>query len=384
MAKNRNVQAVGEAGQSLWYDNLSLDVLRSGELQRLLEEGVSGLTSNPTIFKKAIADTSHYDEKIVALRDSLSSSSGSAEGVTEEICESLMVDDVAAAADLLMPVFEASGGEDGYASIEVSPRLAHDTAGTVAAAERLWKKLDRPNIMIKIPATEAGIPAIREVLSQGIPVNVTLIFSVEVYRQVISAFLEGVAQIESADRQKKIASVASFFVSRVDAAVEKEISARGSLSTEVVEQLVGKVGIANSKLAYELFEEVFRGEEFSPLREQGVPVQRPLWASTGTKNPSFPELLYVEALVGKDTVNTLPPATLQSLLERSPDAPPIRGELHDGLSEAKKTLQLLEESEIDLSRILSQLQEEGVRSFSDSYEDLLRAVAEKQKALSNE
>ncbi|MCB0329062.1 MAG: transaldolase [Bdellovibrionales bacterium] len=372
MTHNQFIVAINELGQSIWYDNLSLDVLQSGELKELLDLGVSGLTSNPTIFKKAIADSSHYDQKIQQLVTSGLSSA-------EEICESLMIDDVGAAADLLQDTFERTHGADGYASIEVSPALAHDTAGTVAAAEKLWKALNRPNVMIKIPATAEGIPAIEQVLAQGINVNITLIFSTAVYAQVVDAYLNALAKLGDVARQKKLASVASFFVSRVDAIVEKSLEEKGLLSDDRSAAVIGKVGIANSKLAYEHFEEVFRGERFKKYQELGVPVQRPLWASTGTKNPAFSALLYVEALAGKDTVNTLPPATLNALLEDATILP----KLHENLAGAKQTLKVVSELGLNLDELLTILQKDGVSSFAKSYDELLEAVAKKKEALSS-
>jgi transaldolase len=366
--KNQYLHAINEVGQSIWYDNLSLEVLQNGELEQLVAAGVSGLTSNPTIFKKAIADSSHYDEKIQALaKEKLS---------TEELCESLMVDDVGAAADLLLDTYQRTRGADGYASIEVSPTLADDTAGTVAAAERLWKTLDRPNVMIKIPATEAGVDAIAQVLSKGINVNVTLIFSCDVYRDVVSAYLKGISEL-SDEKKRGISSVASFFISRVDSSIEKEIEKKGLSDDAKAQSLIGKVGIANSKIAYKHFMEVFYGETFAESRSAGVPVQRPLWASTGTKNPSFHPLLYVEELAGKDTVNTIPPATLNELLQEATILP----KLEQGLQEAEETMECVGELGIDLPAMLKTLQVDGVAAFATSYQELLDAVAKKQETL---
>jgi len=368
MALNTYVEQINHLGQSIWYDNLSLDVLRSGELKRLLDLGVSGLTSNPTIFKKAIADTSHYDEKIAEL-------AGRGDNA-EQICETLMVDDVGTAADLLLDTYNKTNGADGYASIEVSPRLAHNVDETVKAAVSLWNRLQRPNIMIKIPATEAGIRAIEQVLSQGINVNVTLIFSCSVYRNVANAFLSALNNLNE-NQLKNISSVASFFVSRVDSIIERELNRRGETLGTSAEQFIGAVGIANSKLAYETFEEIFRGAPFSNYSERGVRAQRPLWASTGTKNPAFSPVLYVEQLIGSDTVNTLPPQTLESLLAHAE----IRETISKGLPEAKSLLQELEEHGIDLEALLEELQQSGVEAFITSYDELLSAVEQKRAKL---
>jgi transaldolase len=371
--KNPHIVSLNEFGQSVWYDNLSRDVLRSGELANLIETGVSGLTSNPTIFKQAIADSDNYDEAMKAPEvQSLD---------TESLCEELMMQDVAAAADLLRPIYDATEGADGYASIEVSPNLSDDATGTVAAAERLWSKLNRPNIMIKIPATPACIPAIQKTLELGINVNVTLIFSKEVYESVAEAYLKA---LETRKQQGKdiarIASVASFFISRVDASVEKSLDKlieSGKISGEIKEKFLGGVGIANSKIAYEAYENLFSGERFEDLKASGAQVQRPLWASTGTKNPSFSPVLYVEELAGKDTVNTMPPATLKAVLK---DAK-ISGALHSGLEEARKVLSDLAETGVSFDTILVELQKAGVESFVQSYNELLESIEKKRSQI---
>ncbi len=366
MSKNTFIDELNKVGQSIWYDNLSLEVLRSGELKDLVSKGVSGLTSNPTIFKMAIADTDHYDDKIKRLaKNNLS---------TDDMVEELMIEDIGAAADLLLETFTKTAGHDGYASIEVSPHLANDTAGTIEAAKRIWGKLNRPNIMIKIPATEEGIPAIEETLKAGINVNITLIFSLEFYKKVVAAYISALKSITSEDTIKSIASVASFFVSRVDAKVEKYLASHSEISDEVKAKLIGKVGIANSKVAYDHFLSELRGTPFSELREKGAKVQRPLWASTGTKNPEFPDLLYVEALAGKDTVNTLPPKTLNALLSHAA----IAANVETGHDEATATLTLLDEVGIPFEDMLRELQRDGVQSFKDSYDELTAAVEEKK------
>ncbi len=368
--KSPQILALNELGQSVWYDNLSRDVLRSGELRSLIEQGVSGLTSNPTIFKQAIADTTNYDEDMRS--DALRSLDN------EALCEELMVKDVAAAADLLRPIYDATNAGDGYASIEVSPYLASDENGTVEAALRLWKKLNRPNIMIKIPATPQCIPAIRRTLEHGINVNVTLIFSDAVYRDVAEAYISALeTRVSKGEDIRAISSVASFFVSRVDAIVEKgfdELLKAGKVTAEQKDVFFGKVGVANSKLAYESFEGLFGSERFKKLQEKGARVQRPLWASTGTKNPIFKAVMYVEELAGRDTVNTMPPATLKALIAGASIAP----HLHDGLAGAKQIIASVNSMGIGFDALLQELQVAGVKSFADSYKELIASIDKKR------
>jgi transaldolase len=366
--KNPQIRALNELGQSVWYDNLSRDVLRSGELQSLIGQGVSGLTSNPTIFKQAIADTTNYDDDMRA--SALS---------TEALCEELMVKDVAAAADLLRPTYDATQGADGFASIEVSPYLASDEKGTVEAALRLWKKLSRPNVMIKIPATRECIPAIRAALEHGLNVNVTLIFSQQVYEQVAQAYISALeTRVSRGEDVSMIASVASFFVSRVDAIVEKTFDGlvkEGKAQASDKEHFFGKVGIANSKLAYGSYEKIFGSQRFTQLREQQkARVQRPLWASTGTKNPVFKPVMYVEELAGRDTVNTMPPATVKAVIAGATIAP----RLHSGLADAEALLGWIDSHGMSFNALLTELQVAGVKSFADSYKELLESIEEKR------
>lgn len=371
-SKNPQILALNELGQSVWYDNLSRDVLRSGELKGLIDQGVSGLTSNPTIFKQAIADTANYDDDMK--QSELKSLP------TEALTEELMLRDVSAAADLLRPIYDHTGAGDGYASIEVSPYLAADGKGTVDAAVRLWKKLNRPNIMIKIPATPECIPAIQAVLEQGINVNVTLIFSTEVYEQVAQAYIAALeVRVKRGEPVKNISSVASFFVSRVDAIVEKtfdELLKSGTVKESDKGVFFGKVGVANSKIAYASFEKLFNSERFKALRDKGARVQRPLWASTGTKNPAFKAVMYVEELAGRDTVNTMPPATLKALIGGGT----IEPKLHSGLKQAEELIATLGTMGMDVAKLLRELQVAGVKSFADSYKELLASVdAKRQK-----
>ncbi len=373
MPKSGAIEALNKVGQSIWYDNLSRDVLQSGELKGLIDSGVSGLTSNPTIFDQAISGSSFYDGDLRALKS---------KGLSvAEMCEEMMIKDVAAAADLLRPVFDKSKGADGHASIEVSPLLAHDSKGTVVEAKRIWSKLNRPNIMIKVPATKEGIPAIRTLLEDGLNVNITLIFSVDVYRDVIGAYISGLeSRVKAGKEISGIASVASFFVSRVDAIVEKSLDqliADKKCAAEVKDKFFGKVGIANSKLAYALYEEQFGSERFQALGKKGARIQRPLWASTGTKNPKLNPLLYVEELAGRNTVNTLPPKTLKTLLEGAK----IEGKLHSGLTEAKELVAALSKNGINFEKLLAELQVAGVKSFADSYHSLTASIEKKSQSL---
>jgi transaldolase len=376
MTKNTYLTALYELGQSIWYDNLSIDVLNSGELANLVAQGVTGLTSNPTIFKNSIADTNHYDHKIKALLPK----GLNAEQVTEE----LMIEDVGTAADLLRDTYDRTRGVDGYASIEVSPELADDTEATFNAAKRLWLRLDRPNIMIKIPATKAGIMAIEQTLSVGINVNVTLIFSVDVYKQVVGAYLAALKSLKDSSAISNLSSVASFFVSRVDSLLEKKLSEIPGLSTEERLRFLGgpsggslTAGIANSKMAYQYFEQVFGSDDFKALKALGAHVQRPLWASTGVKNPAFPELLYVESLIGSHTVNTLPPKTLKTLLNDCTVLPTLAA----GQDEAEQLIRDMVNLGVNFDAALLELQNAGVKAFKESYTDLLKAVEEKQQKL---
>jgi transaldolase len=370
MTTNPQLLKLHQLGQSIWYDNLSRDVLNSGELKSLIEAGVRGLTSNPTIFKNAIADSNLYDAELSALaKQGLDS---------EEICEELMIEDVRRAADLLRPIFDSSNGTDGHASIEVSPYLARDGATTIVAAKRIFQKLSRPNIMIKIPGTPECLGAIEETLKEGINVNVTLLFSEANYINVAEAYIKAIeARTASGKDCAKLASVASFFVSRVDALCEKKLEesvSAGKLSAAEREKLIGKIGIANSKCAYLAFEKLFHSSRFTPLATKGAQVQRPLWASTGTKNPAFKAVMYVEALAGKNTVNTVPPATLKAVIAGADIAP----NLHSGMAEAPVMIEKLKDYGLDFPALMKQLQDDGVKLFSDSYRDLIASIEVKR------
>jgi transaldolase/glucose-6-phosphate isomerase len=362
-------------GQSVWYDQMRRALFTSGELVRLIEEDdLRGVTSNPTIFEKAIGGSTDYDE---TLRD-LAAQGRDA----HEIYEALATYDIGSAADLLRAVHVRTGGVDGYVSLEVSPGLAHDTAATVAEAKRLFAELGRPNVMIKVPATPEGIPAIEELIASGVNVNVTLIFSQSAYEQVAGAYIRGLERrAEAGQPVDDVASVASFFVSRIDTAVEGELGVRERRSTDAAERsrlasLQGKVAIANAKLAYERFKEIFGGARFAALRARGARVQRPLWASTGTKNPAYSDVLYVETLIGPDTVNTLPPATLAAFRDHGRVEPT----LEQGVDEARETLRTLGEVGISLDAITSQLLADGVASFAKSFDSLMATIEARRSA----
>jgi transaldolase len=371
------LQRLAELGQSVWYDYIRRDLYQGPELRRLIEEdGLRGMTSNPTIFQQAIAATELYDDDIRRL--------GEKRLPPDEIFETLAVDDVSRVADAFRPLHESVRGEDGFVSIEVGPHLALDTEGSVVEARRLWKRCDRPNVMVKIPGTQPGIPAIRQCLSEGININITLLFSVERYREVMEAYLSALeARVAAGQPVDRLRSVASFFVSRVDTNVDKKLDAiaaetsRPERQRQLARELRGKTAIANARLAYRAFEEVFSGERFARLRAQGASRQRPLWASTSTKDPAYPDLYYVEALVAPDSVDTMPRETFDAYKDHG--NPRVR--IHDDLDRARDVLDGLAELGIEESQVYEELEAEGVRKFSDSYDKLLKAVEEKEKAV---
>lgn len=370
--KNR-LQQLGDCGQSVWLDYIRRNMFASGELRRLIDLGLRGMTSNPTIFEKAIGAGDDYDEQIRALARSTSEPSA--------LFEALAIQDIRSAADALRPTYEGLHGTDGFISLEVSPLLAHDTAGSVAAAKRLWKTVDRPNVMIKIPGTPAGVPAITEAIAAGININVTLIFSLEAYEATANAYIAGLERrIARGESIANIASVNSVFVSRIDTAVDKLLQEKIDRG-EPLRPLLGKIGVANLKLTYQRFKELFGTERFAKLAAQGAHVQRPLWASTGTKNPAYSDLLYVENVVAEHTVNTLPPATLDALLNHLIVRPNAIEEDIDG---AAQTAAALARADISLSDVTQKLQENGVKLFADSYTALLTVVEKKAKALASE
>ena len=354
-------------GQSVWLDYIRRNLIRSGELKRLVEEdGVRGVTSNPTIFEKAIAGSTDYDEALAAMlaRDP--------KAAVEKLYEQLAIEDIQMAADVLRPVFDETQGGDGYVSLEVSPHLANDTQRTISEAKRLKAAVNRPNLMIKVPATPAGIPAIEALIADGVSVNVTLMFSMSHYEAVARAYING---LERCAEPSKVASVASFFVSRVDTAVDRALE---SLGTPQAQSLLGKIAVANSKLVYDRFREIFHGEGFAALRQRGARVQRPLWASTGTKNPAYSDVMYVENLIGAETVNTLPPETLNAFKDHGRV---IENSVRDNLDEAAAALGRLNALGIDLNIITEKLQQDGVAAFAASFDALLSALEKKRQSM---
>jgi transaldolase len=348
-----------EAGQSIWYDFIRRDMLTGSGLKDLVASGIRGVTSNPSIFEKAIADSNLYDDQIAAL-----------EGMAPaEIFETLAIQDIRSAADILRPVYEASGGHDGYVSLEVSPELAHDTSATIADAMRLWTEVDKPNLMVKVPATAAGVPAIEELTAAGLNINATLMFSLSDYEAVAMAYIRGA---ERAQDPSRLASVASFFVSRVDATTDAALERVG---TDRALSLRGKAAIANAKVAYLRYQELFEGQRFDQLRSANVRPQRVLWASTSTKNPDYNDVMYVEDLIGPNTVNTAPPNTIDAFIDH--------GTVHIdsllvGMEEAVRFIDSLPDDGVDFDSITQTLQVDGVESFSDAYSSLLGAIAQKQ------
>lgn len=354
------------AGQSVWLDFIKRDMLESGALAALIDDGIRGLTSNPSIFQKAIEGSTLYDEQIrqVLQRDATASPSA--------VFEELAVRDIRGAADLLLPVYEESSGADGYVSLEVSPHLAHDSERTIADAHRLWDEVGRPNLMIKVPATVAGVPAVEQLTADGINVNSTLMFSLESYIEIAEAYVRG---LERATDPARVASVASFFVSRVDTKTDAVLEKDGS---EEAMALRGRIAVANAKLAYAHYQDIFGEGRFGHLAAAGARAQRVLWASTSTKNPEYRDTLYVDDLIGPNTVNTLPPNTIDAFLDHGVIDP---GALSDGVEQAAADIAALADLDIDFTVITDELQLEGVAAFADSYDDLLRTLAKRMEAL---
>ncbi|MDQ3106279.1 MAG: transaldolase, partial [Actinomycetota bacterium] len=348
-----------DQGQSPWIDNLTRTGLRSGHLQQLVDGGIRGVTSNPTIFQKAIAGSADYDEQFATLLRA---------GSVDEAYWTLVIDDITAALDVMLPVHEASGGVDGYVSLEVAPALAHDTAASVEAAREFAHRIGRPNLMVKIPGTAAGIPAVRAMIAEGVSINVTLIFSLPRYAEVIEAYLAG---LEARDGDlSTIASVASFFISRVDTEIDRRLEAVG---TPEALALRGLAAVAQAKVAYDLFRQRFSGARWEALAARGAKVQRPLWASTSTKNPAYADLLYVDTLIGSDTVNTMPDATVDAFLDHGTVARTI----DDGVDDAKAVLDRIEAVGVSLSDVSATLESEGVAAFVKSFDELLQTLQDK-------
>jgi len=351
-----------EGGQSPWIDNLSRDAIRTGRLANMLDDGIRGVTSNPTIFQKAMTGSDVYSADFARLIESSS---------VEQAFWEMATADVTAALEIFHPLYEQSGSSDGFVSLEVSPRLAYDTEGTIKDARSFHERIAMPNLLVKIPATEAGVPAIHQMISEGRSINVTLIFSIERYGEVIEAYLSGLEALGSSGGDlSRVHSVASFFVSRVDTEVDRRLEAVG---TEQALALRGKAAVAQAKLAYQLFLERFTGPRWEALRANGAHTQRPLWASTSTKNPAYPDLLYVDSLIGADTVNTMPDATVAAFVGHGTVAQTV----DKSVEQAGAELDALGELGVVMRDVSQQLEDEGVAAFSKSYDELLQALEDK-------
>lgn len=367
---DNSLQALSELGQSLWYDNIERTLLSNGDLARLVaEDYVVGLTSNPSIFQKSIGGSEAYDPQIEAVLSENPTIS------IKALYEALAIEDIQQAAEILQPIYERTHGGDGYVSLEVSPDLAHDTDGTIAEAKRLFETVGRPNVMIKIPATSAGLPAITDVIGVGINVNVTLMFSLQDYIDVANAYIAGLEKLDAAGGDvSQVASVASFFVSRVDTVLDKLLAENGSAEAEALQ---GKLAIANAKVAYLEFKKMFGSDRFQKLAAKGAKVQRPLWASTGTKNPSYSDVLYIEELIGPDTVNTAPPATIDKFKDHGQAKPSLETELE----QAPILMAQMKALGIDYDGATQTLQDDGVSAFAEAFTQLLQTLEAKQEAI---
>jgi transaldolase len=356
-------------GQSVWNDSIDRKLITSGELKRLIDEdGLSGVTSNPAIFEKAIVGSDLYSDQLRSLAEKGAS--------PQDIYEGLAITDIQMAADVLAGVYDESGGTDGFVSLECSPLLANDTQATIEEARRLWGLLDRKNVMIKIPGTEAGMPAIEQCTYEGININITLLFSLQAYKQTMEAYIRGLERRAAENKPvTNISSVASFFVSRIDTAVDKELERRIEQSTddeekEKLKSLLGRIATANAKVAYQNYKKVFHGERFAATRQLGAQVQRPLWASTSTKNPAYPDVYYAEALIGPETVDTLPPATIVAFRDHGR----ARVTIEDDIDKEREVLVRLEEVGISLDQVTAHVLSDGIRLFSEPFEKLLKTI----------
>ncbi|MGZ5958309.1 MAG: transaldolase [Myxococcaceae bacterium] len=365
---------LGKLGQSVWLDFMRRSLVTSGELKRLIDnDGVKGLTSNPTIFQKAVEGSEDYDDLFQEWAPRGASSG--------DVFEALAIRDIGDAARVFRPVWEQTKHGDGYCSIEVSPTLAHDTKGSIVEAQRLWKKLGVQNVMIKIPGTVEGVPAVEQCVADGLNINITLLFSQDAYVAVAEAYIRGLEKRAARGEDvSKSTSVASFFVSRIDTLVEKTIASREKTATPqqraLFDEVQGKVAIANAKQAYQKYKKLFSGPRWQALASKGAKTQRVLWASTGTKNPRYSDVLYIEELIGRDTVNTIPPATLDAFRDHGK----VRPTLEQGLDEADAVMRKLEQAGISMKAVTDQLVEDGVKSFSESFEQLISAVGTRVKS----
>jgi transaldolase len=351
------LQALQKHGQSIWLDFISRSLLSSGDLKRLVDEGITGVTSNPSIFQKSICETHDYDDLV---KSEQNTGSPDIPGLYEKIA----VDDIQKAADVLRPVYNSTNGVDGFVSFEVSPHLAYNPVGTISEADRLWKLVNRPNLMIKVPATKEGIPAVEALIARGINVNATLIFNLDHYEAVAMACIRG---LEKNSRPERVASVASFFVSRIDTAVDKLLDKNGSSAAL---DLRGKIAVASAKMIYRRFNEIFYETPFAAQRNRGAKVQRLVWGSTGTKNPKYSDVLYVDEIIGPDTINTVPMPTLNAFLDHGH----ARQSLLEDVDMAAKQIAGLKKYGVNLEAVTEQLQKEGVQSFVLAFDQLLESL----------
>ena len=362
---SERLRKLQEIGQSVWIDSISRDDLENGNLQRLIEEGVVGVTSNPTIFQKAISGSSLYDDQLQELAEK--------EDDLKEVFYGLAGEDIRDACDLIMPVYETTYKLDGYVALEVSPDLAYDTPAKVEEATRLHGLVNKPNLMVKIPATQPGLAAVEEMIATGHSINVTLIFSLERYRAVAAAYIRGLQRLVAAGGNPSlVASVASFFVSRVDTEADRRIDELGG-----PDELKGKLAIANAKLAYAAFREIFSGEDWEFLEAKGATKQRPLWASTSVKNPEYGDVMYVEELAGSDTVNTMPTSTLEAFMDHGEVHSP--SPIEEDLDDARALIEDLREAGVDYEEVTEVLEKEGVEKFADSFDELLEVIRNKSR-----
>jgi transaldolase len=361
---NERLQKMQELGQAPWVDELSREDLKSGELGRMIEDGIVGVTSNPAIFQKAIANSDLYDEQLQELAQR--------ENDPKEIFWEVARVDIQDACDIFMPVYERTGGEDGFISLEVQPDIAYDSQATIDEATRLHALVDRPNLFVKIPATLQGLVAIEEMISRGKSINVTLIFSLERYREVARAYIRGIKRlVEAGEDPSGVRSVASFFVSRIDTEADRRLEELRA------EDLKGKLAIANAKLAYQIYKQVFGGSRWRSLEASGVNKQRLLWASTSTKNPDYSDVMYPENLIGPETVDTMPKSTIQAVMDHAE----IRPTLEEDVEEAKELLKQLREAGLDYEDVTDVLEQEGIQKFADPFHELLEEIKNKGRQL---
>jgi transaldolase len=372
--KENPLLSIQKFGQSIWLDFIDRRMIMSGRLKKLIDEdGIRGVTSNPQIFKDAISEGEEYESDIRAMAGQNKSS--------QEIYQALTVDDIRRTADLFRPLYDASDGRHGFVSLEVNPHLARDIDGTLKEARRLWSALDRPNVFIKVPATQEGLTCIRQLVSEGININVTLLFGLPRYREVAEAFIAGMEARARQDRPlAQTASVASFFLSRIDVLVDpllEELIKAGGKKADLARRLRGQIAIASARQAYQIYKEIFNSRRFAQLAQQGARPQRVLWASTGTKNPEYSDVKYVEALIGPETVNTLPMQTIDAFRDHGNPAPRLETELE----KAAEMFGRLRELDIDIDEVTRQLEDDGIRKFNEPYDSLMSTLEKKRSRM---